>query len=365
MNKKPKRIGILTAGGDCPGLNAVIRAVTKTAISNHNMEVVGIQDGYAGLIENKSLELDWMSVSGILSTGGTILGTSNKDNPFRYPVTDTDGNLGFEDVSSKVVENFNKLNLDVLVAVGGDGTMAITGKIMEKGIPVVGIPKTIDNDLVKTDVTFGFDSAVAVATDALDRLHTTAQSHHRVMVLETMGRYAGWIALYAGIAGGGDVILIPEIPYNMEVILQRIGERNKKGNRFSMIVVAEGAKPAGGDLTVHRTIAEATDPIRLGGIGQRIADEIQERSAIESRVTVLGHLQRGGSPTPNDRILGSRLGVAAVDLIVSGQFGRMVAVQGSDIVSVAMEEVAGKTKLISPDSDMIKVARSTGVIFGN
>jgi 6-phosphofructokinase 1 len=365
MKKRAKRIGILTAGGDCPGLNAVIRAVTKTAINDHHMEVVGIEDGYAGLIEGRYHDLDWMRVSGILHTGGTILGTSNRDNPFKYPVRDSRGDLMFMDVSDRAVENFKKMDLDVLVAVGGDGTMAITGKLLQKGIPVVGIPKTIDNDLAETDVTFGFDSAVAVATDALDRLHTTAQSHHRVMILETMGRYAGWIALYAGIAGGGDVILIPEIPYDMNKIYDRLEERSKQGKRFSLIVAAEGAKPEGGQYTVHRQVQESTDPIRLGGVGQKLADEIEDRIGVESRVTVLGHLQRGGSPTPYDRILGTRLGSKALELIDNNQFGKMVAVKGNEIVAVPMEDVAGKTRLIEADSEMIKVARSIGSIFGD
>jgi 6-phosphofructokinase 1 len=362
---KVKRIGLLTAGGDCPGLNAVIRAVTKTAENCHGIEVVGIEDGYAGLIEGRFRQLKWNDVSGILHTGGTILGTSNRDNPFKYPVKAPDGSLSFTDVFDRVEANIKKLRLDALVAVGGDGTMAITAQAMERGVKVVGVPKTIDNDLAATDVTFGFDTAVATATEALDRLHTTAMSHHRVMIVETMGRYAGWIALYSGVAGGGDIILIPEIPYRLESVCRTVAERNSRGKRFSIIVAAEGARPAGGEMVVSKIVKESTDQLRLGGIGQLLAGQIEEATGIECRVTVLGHLQRGGSPTAFDRILGTRFGVLAAELAASGQFGRMVALKGLAVESVPLREAVGGLRLVSPDSEVIRSARAVGVGFGD
>ncbi|MBU1356444.1 MAG: 6-phosphofructokinase [Candidatus Edwardsbacteria bacterium] len=364
MNKI-KRIGLLTAGGDCPGLNAVIRAVTKSAVNDHNMEVIGIEDGYAGLIEGRFHQLKWNDVSGILHTGGTILGTSNRDNPFKYPVKKPDGELGFIDVFDKVSENIKKLHIEAIIAVGGDGTMAITSQMMERGVKVVGVPKTIDNDLAATDVTFGFDTALVTATEALDKLHTTAMSHHRVMIMETMGRYAGWIALYSGVAGGGDIILIPEIPFKLESICRTVLERGSKGKRFSIIVAAEGAKPEGGQMVVQKIVKESTDQLRLGGIGQQLAGQIEEQTGIECRVTVLGHLQRGGSPSAFDRILGTRFGVKAVELVAGGQFGRMVALKGLAVESVPLEEAVGGLRLVSPDSEVIRAARSVGVSFGD
>ena len=364
MNKI-KRIGLLTAGGDCPGLNAVIRAITKAAANDYNIEVVGIEDGYAGLIEGRMHQLKWNDVSGILHTGGTILGTSNRDNPFRYPIKKPGGELEFIDVFDKVSDNIRSNRLEAIVAVGGDGTMAITFQMMERGVKVIGIPKTIDNDLAATDVTFGFDTALVTATEALDKLHTTAMSHHRVMIMETMGRYAGWIALYSGVAGGGDIILIPEIPFKLDSICRTVQERGKKGKRFSIIVVAEGAKPEGGQMVVQKIIKESTDQVRLGGIGQQLAGQIEDSTGIECRVTVLGHLQRGGSPSAFDRILGTRFGVKAVELAANGQFGRMVALKGLAVESVPLEEAVSKLRLVSPDSEVIKAARSVGVCFGD
>ena len=364
MNKI-KRIGLLTAGGDCPGLNAVIRAVAKTAISDHGMQVIGIEDGYAGLIEGRFHQLRWNDVSGILHTGGTILGTSNRDNPFKYPVHKPNGDLEFIDVFDRVAGNIKKLHIEAVIAVGGDGTMAITSQMMERGVNVVGVPKTIDNDLAATDVTFGFDTALVTATEALDKLHTTAMSHHRVMIMETMGRYAGWIALYSGVAGGGDVILIPEIPFQLDSICHTVQERGSRGKRFSIIVAAEGAKPEGGQMVVQRIIKESTDQLRLGGIGQQLAGQIEDRTGIECRVTVLGHLQRGGSPSAFDRILGTRFGVKAVELAAAGQFGRMVALKGLNVESVPLQEAVGSLRLVSPDSEIIKAARSVGVSFGD
>lgn len=362
---KIKRIGLLTAGGDCPGLNAVIRAVTKAAVNDHGMEVIGIEDGYAGLIEGRFHQLKWNDVSGILHTGGTILGTSNRDNPFKYPVHQPDGELKFIDVFDRVDENIKKIHLEAIVAVGGDGTMAITSQMMDRGVRVIGVPKTIDNDLAATDVTFGFDTALVTATEALDKLHTTAMSHHRVMIMETMGRYAGWIALYSGVAGGGDVILLPEIPFNLDSICRTVHERSQKGKRFSIIVVAEGAKPEGGQMVVQKIVKESTDQVRLGGIGHQLADQIEERTGIECRVTVLGHLQRGGSPSAFDRILGTRFGVKAVDLAANGQFGRMVALKGLNVESVPLQEAVGSLRRVSPESEVIRAARSLGVSFGN
>jgi len=362
---KIKRFGILTAGGDCPGLNAVIRAVAKTAISDHGMQVVGIEDGYAGLIEGRYHELNWRSVSGILAEGGTILGTSNRDNPFRYAVKNAKGEMEYRDVFGRVQKTLEQAKVEALVAIGGDGTMAITQQMIERGIKAVGIPKTIDNDLAATDVTFGFDSAVTTATEALDKLQTTAMSHHRVMIVETMGRYAGWIALYSGVAGGGDIILLPEIPYDLNRVCQRILERNQKGRRFSLVVVSEGAKPKGGEMVVRKIIKESTDPVRLGGIGQKLADDIEEQTGIDCRVTVLGHLQRGGSPTAFDRILGTRFGVKAVELLAKGEFGQMAALKGLRVESVPITEAVGQLRLVRPDSEVIRAAKSVGTVFGD
>lgn len=361
---KVKRIGLLTAGGDCPGLNAVIRAVTKTALGQ-GLQVVGIEDGFAGLIYGRMKELDWNSVSSILGQGGTILGSSNRDNPFRFPRQGPDGQIEFVDVWDRVQDNISQARLEVLVCVGGDGTMAMAHQAVQRGAKVVGIPKTIDNDLAATDVTFGFDSALTTATEALDKLHTTAASHHRVMIMETMGRYAGWIALCSGMAGGGDVILLPEMPYDLDSVCRAVEERSLKGRRFSLVVVSEGAKPKGGEMVVKKVIRESTDQLRLGGIGQKLADDIEKRSGIECRVTVLGHLQRGGSPTAYDRILGTRYGVAAVELLVRGELDRMVALRGTEIVSVPVSEVAGKLRRVEPDSELVRAARSVGTSFGD
>jgi 6-phosphofructokinase 1 len=364
QRKKIKRFGLLTAGGDCPGLNAVIRAVTKTALGR-GLQVAGIEDGFAGLIYGRMKDLDWQSVSGILSHGGTILGSSNRDNPFRFPRKGPDGQIEFADVSDRVLDNIARARLDALVCVGGDGTMAMASKTIKLGVRVVGIPKTIDNDLAATDVTFGFDSALTTATEALDKLHTTAASHHRVMIMETMGRYAGWIALCSGMAGGGDVILLPEMPYDLAAVCRAVEERSVKGKRFSLVVASEGAKPRGGEMVVKKVVKESTDQLRLGGIGQKLADDIEERTGIESRVTVLGHLQRGGSPTAYDRILGTRFGVAAVELLDRGELDRMVALRGTEITSVPVSEVADKLRRVDPDSELVRAARSVGTSFGD
>ncbi len=313
--KKVKRIGILTAGGDCPGLNAVIRAVAKTAINDYDMDVVGFLDGYQGMVENKFININSSVVSGILTQGGTILGTNNRINPFHVPFAEN-GEIVYRDMSDQAVYNFEKLGLDVLVSIGGDGTMAVSGKMMkEKGLKVIAIPKTIDNDLLGTDQTFGFDSALTTATEAIDKIHTTAQSHHRVMIVEVMGRYAGWLALGSGIAGGGDIVLIPEIPFNINIVLEAIKERRYSGKYFSILVVGEGAKPKGGEIVVKRNVEGSPEAIRLGGVGNVVGDMIEDQIKVETRVTVLGHLVRGGIHTPTDRFRATRDRVEAVSLI--------------------------------------------------
>ncbi len=362
--KIQKRIGILTGGGDCPGLNAVIRAVVKAGIHEYGMEFFGIEDGYEGLITRRVYPLDWNRVSGILTLGGTILGTSNRANPFRWPVKKSAGEIEFTDVSDQVVQYISELRLDMVVTIGGDGTLSIANGLSEKGIPVIGIPKTIDNDLFGTDITFGFDSALAVATEAIDRIHTTAMSHHRVMVIEVMGRYAGWLALSSGLAGGGDVILIPEIPYQLEKVYQLVETRSHRGRRFSIVVVAEGAKSDQGELVIDRVVKESTDPVRLGGIGRVIGEAIEAHTGLETRVMVLGHLQRGGTPTAFDRVLATRFGVKTIELCAQGTHGVMVGLKGNEIVTVPLREVAGRQRLVPLDHPLLQCARSTGVCLG-
>ncbi len=364
MNSK-KRIGILTGGGDCPGLNAVIRAATKCAVSVHNMEVVGFIDGFKGLMENRFIQLDAKAVSGISHRGGTILGTTNRDNPFRYLVGGTQDNPIFSDESDRAIDNLNKLGIDGLIVIGGDGSLNIAQLFHNKGVSIVGVPKTIDNDLSATEVTFGFNTAVNTASEALDRLHTTAESHHRVMILEVMGRYAGWIALHAGIAGGAHVILIPEIPYDIQRIKAKVADRYIQGKKFSIMVVAEGAKPKDGEMVVQKLIPASHDPVRLGGIGNKVAQDVEEVVGVETRVTVLGHLQRGGSPIPYDRILATRYGVAAVDNYAKGNFGSMVSLKDNHIISVPLQDAIQELKLVPPDSDMIRAAKAVGISFGD
>ncbi len=355
------RIGILTGGGDAPGLNAVIRAVVKAA-ATCNCETIGLEDSFDGLIEpDRWHKLTPRDVTGILRIGGTILGTTNRGNPFAYPV-ETSG--GTRDYSSRCVEMFHQLRLDALVVIGGDGTLSIAHEFHKRGLPLVGVPKTIDNDIVETTITFGFDSAVSFATDAIDRLHTTAQSHHRVMVVEVMGRYAGWIALYAGVAGGADVILIPEIPFDLHRVAERIRARDRFGARFSIVVVAEGARPVGGSLTVAKA-GDAATAERLGGIGARVAEQLESLTGKESRNVVLGHLQRGGAPTSYDRMLATRFGARAVELLVEGQFGQMVAYHPPDIVAVPLEKIVGRTRNVPLDSDVIRTARAMGISLGD
>ncbi len=356
-----KAIGILTGGGDCPGLNAVIRAIVKTATLRRKWKCFGIQDGFEGLLTpGKIQELTPQSVQGILPRGGTILGTTNRGNPFKAVVRRGGKDVEI-DVSHKLLRNFSRAGLGALVAIGGEGSLDIARKLHAIGVPVIGVPKTIDNDLSATDITFGFDTAASIATEAIDRLHTTAESHGRVMVLEVMGRHAGWIALRAGISGGADVILIPEIPYDMDKVAAAITRRSKR-SKFSIVVVAEGAVPRGGRISsVGKTRGGV---IRLGGAGEYVGAEIQKRTGIETRVTVLGHLQRGGSPTTFDRLLGTRFGAAAVDLIHQGGFGRMVALRTPKIVSATLDEACGKLNTVDPAGDMVRTARDVGIFMG-
>jgi 6-phosphofructokinase 1 len=350
-----RKIGILTGGGDCPGLNAVIRAAVRTATRDHDLDVVGVQLGFEGLMKKSVISLTGESIRGILPKGGTLLRTTNRGNPFEYPV---DGRC--EDRSQLVIDNIHALGIDGLIAIGGDGTLRIAQRLCDRGIPIVAVPKTIDNDLAATDLTFGFMTAVTVATEAVDRLHTTAESHDRVMILEVMGRNAGWIALYSGLAGGADIILIPEIAYRPEAIVESIRSRSEEGSKFDIIVVAEGAKRVGGEERYIDRHAQ-----RLGGIAYQVADEIARAIELEIRVTVLGHIQRGGSPIAFDRLLATRFGKAAADLIAGGECGKMVALRGNDIVSVPIIDAVANPKYVDPNGEMVATARSLGVSFGD
>lgn len=352
-----KRIGILTGGGDCPGLNAVIRAAVKSAILNYQFEVYGIQFGFDGLLHQKMVPLTLESIRGILPKGGTLLRTTNRGNPFKYP---RDDGTGFEDRSAEFVENFRNLGLDGLLVIGGDGTLKIAAALGDMGVPVVGVPKTIDNDLLSTDFTFGFMTAVATATDAVDRLHTTAESHNRVMILEVMGRNSGWIALYAGIAGGADIILIPEIDYDPAEIVKTIEERRMQGSEFDIIVVAEGARRRGGEeVYVHK------ESKRLGGVAYQVAADIQQKIDLEIRVTVLGHVQRGGSPIAFDRLLATRYGKAAMDLVARGEYGCMTALHSGEIVAVPIHSAVSGLKLVDPSGELVRTALGLGIAFGD
>lgn len=358
------KIGILTGGGDCPGLNAVVRGVTKAAL-RRGWKVIGFKDGYKGVVEGSFVPLDDAAVSGILIRGGTILGTSNTANPFAYTLEPLGSVKAPKDLSAFAIENLKELEVDALVAIGGDGTLNIAQKLHEKGFPVVGVPKTIDNDLSATDTTFGFDSALKVASEAIDNVHTTAESHHRVIIVETMGRYAGWIALRSGIAAGGDIILLPEIPYRPEDIVEAIRERRRRGKNFSIVVVSEGARPENGEMTVSRVVEGSPDPLRLGGVSYKIADLIEKAVEVECRVVVLGHLQRGGQPTPFDRWLATGFGVSAVELIEKKMFGRMVSFSGYRCESVTLAKAVGQLRRVEPDCPEIKTALSVGATFGN
>ena len=359
-----KRIGILTAGGDCPGLNAVVRAATKSALSR-GIEVLGFKNGFDGLVRNEFITLTNKNVSGILTLGGTILGSSNIANPFKYTLAPFGTPENPRDLSSVVVHNFKENMLDALITVGGDGTLHMAQKFVELGLPIVAVPKTIDNDLSATDQTFGFDSALHIATEAIDRLHTTAQSHHRVMIVETMGRYAGWIALRSAIAGGGDIVLIPEIPYNDEVIVNYILDRKAKGKNFSIVVAAEGAVNEQGETSVARTVAGSTDSVRLGGIANKISDLIESRTGIESRACVLGHTQRGGTPTAFDRWLSTLYGAKALDLVLEKKFGYMAAFHHFAMDEVKIADAIAHLKRVDPHGAEVKAALEVGMSFGS
>jgi len=359
-----RRIGILTGGGDAPGLNAVIRAVVLAARNRYGWEVVGIRQGFDGLLNGAPImALSETVVHDLLSRGGTVLGAVNKGNPLKRPLRELpNGTVEYEDLSGAVLRRIAELEIDALIAAGGDGTMAIAHQLITQGAHIVGVPKTIDNDLAQTDVTFGFDTAIVTATEALDKLQTTAESHHRVMVLEVMGRNAGWIALLTGVAGGADAILIPEIPFDIDVVCAKIKTLRAAGRHYSLIVVAEGAAAVGGAQEFYIR-AKSDMAGRLGGIGYSVGNLIADCADVEARVTVLGHVQRGGQPTPRDRWLATRFGTAAVHLVAAGKWGHMVALQGTNLVSVPMED-AIQIKTVDPNGDMIQMARDLGIVFG-
>lgn len=363
-----KRVAIMTGGGDCPGLNAVIRAAVHVGKLSYGWEILGVEDAFNGLVDldyrspNGNQWLDLGSVRGILARGGTILGTSNRGDPFQYIVKDAQGRARTEDRSAIVMENFRQLGLDALISIGGDGSMRISQRFRELGMNIVGVPKTIDNDLAATDQTFGFDTAVGIATEALDRLRDTAESHDRVMLVEVMGRHAGWIALAAGVAGGADAILLPEIPYRIEPLAELIRDRTRHGKNYSLIVVAEGAKPLGGEASI--AAAELGGMPRLMGAAQRLASQLEPRVDADMRVTVLGHIQRGGSPSSFDRVLATRYGVAAAELVARGEFGKMVALKNGEIVAVDIADAIAEPKLVDPTAQLVQQARALGITFG-
>ena len=358
-----RRIAVNTGGGDAPGLNAVIRSIVLAAL-RRGWEVLGIRKGYEGLLDTtKIIQLDRDSVRGITHLGGTILGTTNRNSPFQYPVKLPGGGTGLVDRSDEVVENFRRLNIDALIAIGGDGSMRIANRLVAKGIPIVGVPKTIDNDLSGTVITFGFDTAVTVATEAIDRLHSTAEAHERVFVVEVMGRYAGWIALHAGVSATADVVLIPEIPYDIESVSDKIMDREAHGRRFSIVVAAEGARPLGGEMQA-KDQGEGREKL-LGGISGRVAREIEERTGKETRTVVLGHLQRGGGPTTFDRLLALRFGAAAVRMVAERRFDVMVALDPPTVLAVPLEVATERMKSVPLDCDTMLTARDLGICFGD
>ena len=362
-----KRIGVMTGGGDCPGLNAVIRAVVKTAILKYGLEVVGIKHGYRGLYlgEDEFVPLTLHDVSGIISKGGTMLYSSNKDNLFDYSYIDEHGQEQRGDVSDVGVNNLKKAGIDALIVIGGDGTLTSGRDFARKGVKVIGVPKTIDNDLASTDTTFGFDTSVATATESIDKLRTTAESHSRTIVVEVMGRYAGFIAIASAIAGGADAALIPEIPYDINKVADAIKENRARGKNFAIVVVAEGAKPIGGDVVISKVIDNSPDPIRLGGVGEVIAGQLEHLAGLECRATILGHTQRGGSPTSNDRILSTRYGSYAVKLLMEGKFGNMVVLDGTKLGYDSLENVIGKNKAVEESGYWIKTARAIDMCLGD
>ncbi|MCF6093011.1 6-phosphofructokinase [Microaerobacter geothermalis] len=358
-----RRIGILTGGGDAPGLNAVIRAVYKAG-KQHHLKLIGFRNGFSGVIQRDFMIMDDEVGSGLLHRGGTILGTNNRDNPFKYPVR-TEKGIEYKDVSPQIIKTLEEMDVEALIAIGGDGTLSIAKELYELGVPIVGVPKTIDNDLSATDWTFGFQTAVQTATDALDKLHSTAESHHRVMILEVMGRYAGWIALYSGMAGGADIILIPERKWSLDEIIQAIEYRKKLGKSFSMIVVAEGVKLPDGHWVTQDIEEGRSDPIRLGGIGQILAKMIEDTGKTESRSLVLGHLQRGGSPIAYDRILATQYGIKALDLVLDRRYGNVPVMQSGAITSISLKEATSQLKNVPMEHELIQCAKKLGIYIGH
>ncbi|QWC00431.1 ATP-dependent 6-phosphofructokinase [Mycoplasmatota bacterium] len=379
MKKEIKKIALLTGGGDCSGLNAVIRAVVKSAILKYNYEVIGFRGGYHGLYTDDFIKMDLTTVRGIFHQGGTILKMSNKDNLFNYPVEDKDGNIEYKDVSDVAVENLKKHKIDALIIIGGDGTLTSARDFGRKGVNVVAIPKTIDNDVPATEITFGYSTALDHIMISLDALHTTAYSHDRVMVLEVMGRNAGWLALEGGIAGSADVILIPEIPYNINSVAKTVLDRYKRGSKFSIICVSEGAKPVDGDVTIKNIDTDSPDSVKLGGVGEILAADLEKVikpvTGQDIRVTNLGYIQRGGVTNTFDRILGTKYGSYAVDMIEKNEFGRMVIIKNDTMSSVRIEEVVGSgeigetsrggARIVNPHGDLVNAARDIGISFGD
>jgi len=363
---KVARIGIMTGGGDCPGLNAVIRVVTKAAITQLGAEVLGIEDGFLGLIRNRMRPLNWQDVSNILTVGGTILGTTNKADPARFAIgQDAEGKPIFEDVTNRVIEHVAERGLDAVVCIGGDGTMTGAAGLARRGVRCIGVPKTIDNDLMCTDLTFGFTTAVETATWCLDRIHSTASSHHRAMLVELMGRNAGWLTLHAGLASGADVILIPEIPYDLDAVCAECVRRSQLGKRFTLIAVAEGAAPRGGQQVVEKMVHDSPDPVRLGGVSAVLAEQIAARTHLETRATILGHVQRGGAPVAFDRVLATCFGFKAVELIAEGQWNQMVVLHEGRTEAVPIEAVAGRQRTVPLDDALIAMARAVGTCLGD
>lgn len=376
MKKEIRKIGIITGGGDCSGLNAVINGITKAAINKYGVEVVGFTRGYSGLFKNTYRPLDLRSVSGIMHEGGTILKSSNKDNLFNYRIAKQDGTFEYKDVSDDATQNLKYLGIDALIVIGGDGTLTSARDFYRKGIPVVGVPKTIDNDLPATDVTFGYNTSLETITDALDKIHTTAYSHDRVMVVEVMGRNTGWLALEGGLAGSADVILIPEIPYDIDKIVEKVRQRDAFGRNFTIIVVSEGASPKGGTQKIREIVEDSADSIRLGGIGNEIAHQLSKKiTEHEVRYTNLAYIQRGGITSQFDRALGLLFGVNAVDLLMEGGAGRMVQLRGRKITSIPLEEVVGSGKVgetskgggkhVDPEGQFVQAAKAIGISFGD
>lgn len=371
--KEIKKIAILTGGGDCPSLNAVIKAVTTTAIVKYGLKVVGIKKGYHGLYHKDFIDLTLDNVQEIIGEGGSILKSSNKDNLFKYPVQDEngelvkkDGQIVYEDVSHVAVQSLKEAGIDALFILGGDGTLTSGRDFARLGVNVIGIPKTIDNDLNCTDYTYGFDTAIGIVSDSLDRLRTTAKSHGRIMVAEIMGRGAGWLTLYGGIAGAADVILLPEIPFDINKVADKIKEDFARGKDFSIVAVAEGAVAKDGEAVILKVREDSPDPIRLGGIGAVVADKLEELCKNEARSTSLGHIQRGGSTSAHDRVLSTRYGYAAVEYAMQGKFGNMVVLKGDEISYASLEDVIGKeNKLVDPEGELVKMAKAQGICFGD